>query len=114
LHIFDIKDPKTYHKIIYLGTVATEDWNYIPDYLKIPNGLLFYKRGQKIEMNPDGKSFKFSESTLRLIWLKLPNMEEIEMSEFNIHENRNRFNLYFLRQIFSGERFVSFMKRQEG
>jgi hypothetical protein len=109
----NIKDPKTYNKIICLNTVANRDEEYIPDYLKIPNGLLFYKRGQKIEMNPDGKTFKFLESTLKLIYLKLPNMEEIEMSEFNIHENLNRFNLYFLRQIFTGERFVSLMMTQE-
>jgi hypothetical protein len=111
----NLKDPETNKKIIYLSTVASDDWDYIPDYIKIPNGLLFYKRDQKIEMNPDDDyyPFKFSESTLKLIELKLPNMEEIEMTEFNINENLNRFNLYFLRQIYTGERFVSFLMRQE-
>jgi hypothetical protein len=40
-------------------------------------------------------------------------MEEIEMSEFNIHENLSRFDVSFVRQIFTGARFVSFMMRQE-
>jgi hypothetical protein len=64
-----MKDPTTNKKIICLSTIAGTDWDYIPDYERIPNGLLFYKRDQKIEMNPEGKefSFKFSESTLRLI-----------------------------------------------
>jgi hypothetical protein len=59
--------------------------------LKIPNGLILYKRDLKLEIDPEGESFKFSESILKLIWLNLSNMEEIELSEFNIHENMKRY-----------------------
>ena len=64
-----MKDPTTNKKIICLSTIASRDWDYIPDYEKIPNGLLFYKRDQKIEVDPEGKSFsyKFPDSTLKLI-----------------------------------------------
>ena len=59
LHIFSIKDPKAKPKIIYISTVASREWRYIPDYLKIPNGLVLFKRDQKLQIDSDGESFKF-------------------------------------------------------
>jgi hypothetical protein len=53
-----LRNPKASPNIIYLGTLASKwkgpDSLYFPDYLKIPNGLLIYKRDEKIEIDPDG------------------------------------------------------------